>query len=348
MRTASVVMLVVACGSQRHVATDGPLADIAAADVAPLGWLSVVPVTQSNAAIIVENVTYRSGALVAAGQVCRPNDSARHPIFSDQHGGFAGLDGDADAGLCPALANMGYVFLEASYRGEDSSQGSVEVCLGEVDDMMQMIAVAQAQLYADAGRVGVLGSSHGGCITLRALERGVPALAAADGFGITDMADSYAYWQQQLASDPTGMYASVQQSLIDQLDTSTGGTPSTVPAEYTKRSPDAFTAMMPATLPLMIAHGTIDPLVSVTSSCTFAAQLGGFVAYHLDATQSVVATVPTGCEAASLTWQSGQLPTTWGNGRYLLIYDGVGHEFTSAGGQAMALQLVEFVIGKLQ
>ena len=250
--------------------------------------------------------------------------------------------------LCPVLAAMGYVFLEPSYRGEDSSQGSVEVCLGEVDDTMQMIAVAQAQPYADATRVGVLGASHGGCVTLRAAERGVPALAAAEGFGITDMAETYAYWQQELATDPTGTYASVQQSLIDQLDTSIGGPPTDMPAAYTERSPDAFTAAMPASLPLMIAHGTIDPFVSVTSSCTFAAQLGGFTAYHLDDTQTVVATVPTGCEAAGLTWQPGSLPTTWGSGRYLLIYDGVGHEFTSVGGQAMAYQLVEFVLGKLQ
>ncbi len=348
IRTACAIVVVAACASHQHAAVDAPIADLAVADAVPLVWLSVTPVTQSNPAIVVENVTYQSGAFVVAGQVCRPNDGARHPIFSDQHGGFAGLDGDADAGLCPALAAMGYVFLEASYRGEDSSQGAVEVCLGEVDDMMRMIAVAQAQPYADASRVGVLGASHGGCITLRALERGVPAVVAADGFGITDMADSYAYWQQQLATDPTGMYAAVQQSLVTQLDTATGGAPAAFPAEYSKRSPDAFTAMMPASLPLMIAHGTIDPLVSVTSSCTFAAQLGGFTAYHLDATQTVVTTVPTGCEAANLVWQAGPLPTTWGSGRYLLIYDGVGHEFTSVGGQAMALQLVEFVTGKLQ
>jgi dipeptidyl aminopeptidase/acylaminoacyl peptidase len=242
---------------------------------------------------------------------------------------------------------MGYVFLESSYRGEDGSQGGVEVCLGEVDDTLQMIAVARAQPYADPTRVGISGASHGGCITLRALERGVPVVAASDGFGITDMASAYAYWQQQLANDPGGTYAAVQQSLVAQLDTSAGGPPAEVPAAYTARSPIAFAATFPPALPMMIAHGTIDPLISVTDSCTFAAALGGFTAYHLDSTQTVVATAPAGCEAAGFTWQPPPLPTAWGTGRYLLIYDGVGHEFTSTGGMAMALQLVEFVVTKL-
>jgi dienelactone hydrolase len=330
-----------ACGSSSSPAKpDGTGTD---AEL-PLAWDSVT-VTMQTAQVVVEQVTYTStaGGLELAGRVCRPNDGATHHVIAIDHGGFAGI-GD-DGGLCVALAQQGDVVLEASYRGEDASQGAIEVCLGEVDDVLRMFAIALAQPYADPAHVGIHGSSHGGCITLRALERGVPVRVASEGFGITDMAADYAYWQGELAADPTGMYASVEQGLIAQLDAAAGGPPSAVPAAYTARSPNAFLADLPASLSLMVAHGTADPLVDMRQSCTFAASVGGFHAYHLDSTQTVTTTAPANCPG--FTWLPGPLPTTYAPGRYLLIYDGVGHEFTSPGGQAMALQLVEFVVANL-
>jgi dipeptidyl aminopeptidase/acylaminoacyl peptidase len=296
---------------------------------------------------LVEQVGYTSadGALALRGQICRPEDAARHSVIVLDHGGFAGIGNDG--GLCVALAQQGHVVVEPSYRGEDGSTGDVEVCKGEVDDVLRMVAIAVAQPYADPDHVVVHGSSHGGCVTLRALERGLPVRAASEGFGITDMAADYAYWQAELASAPNGTYASTIQGLIDQLDRATGGAPAAQPAAYTARSPAAFASQLPVGMPLMIAHGTADPLVSVTQSCALAASLGGFRAYHLDAQLQVVTSAPVGCEGQSITWLPGPLPQAWPDARYLLVFDGVGHEFTSAGGMAMALDLLQFVLAKL-
>jgi dipeptidyl aminopeptidase/acylaminoacyl peptidase len=313
-------------------------------EVVALAWLSTT-VTMQDAAIVVEQVTYLADGLVLKGQVCRPNDAARHPVLLFDHGGFAGLGTELDGGLCVALARQGKVMLEPSYRGEDGSAGVVEVCRGEVDDVLAMLAIGLVQAYADPSHVGIHGSSHGGCVTLRALEAGAPVRAASEGFGITDMAANYAFWQGELATDPGGTYAGVIQSLVDQLDRSAGGPPASFPAEYQARSPIAFTTALPA-VPLMIAHGTADPLVAMTQSCALVKAVGGFRAYHLDASQAVVTTAPAGCDAGT-PWLAGPLPSTWPDDRYLLIFDGVGHEFTSAGGQAMALDLVTFVLAKL-
>jgi len=338
MIRALACALLAACGSS----SAKPALDAAPDAPLPLVWDSV-SLTMQTAQVIVEQVAYTStGDLVVNGRVCRPNDGSRHSVIALDHGGFAGI-GD-DGGLCVALAQQGHVVLEPSYRGEDASAGAVEVCLGEVDDVLRMMAIALAQPYADSAHAGVHGSSHGGCITLRALERGLPVKVASEGFGITDMAADYAYWQSELATDPGNTYASVEQSLITQLDTSAGGSPSTVPDAYTARSPSAFATALPA-IPLMIAHGTADPLVAMAQSCTFAATVGGFTAYHLDSTQTVITSAPVGCDG--LTWSPGPLPSAYPPGRYLLVYDGVGHEFSSPGGQAMALQLLEFVVSNL-
>jgi hypothetical protein len=76
--------------------------------------------------------------------------------------------------------------------------------------------------------------------------------------------------------------------------------------------------------------------------------LGGFHAYHLDRNQVVVTSAPAGCERSALTWLPGPLPREWPDRRYLLVYDDVGHEFTSSEGSAMAKELTGFVIDKLK
>ena len=332
--------LIVACSGKHAAAID---AAVATSDIAlPLAWLSSTVTTQT-ASIIIETVSYLSsdGTLVLNGQVCYPADGAPHPVFVFAHGGFSGLTTELQPGsLCAAIAGQGFAVLEPSYRDEDGSQGAVEVCLGEVDDLLRMVQIGLAQPFADPTRVGIEGGSHGGCITLRALERGVPVVVASDQFGITDMTADYAYWQSQ----PSDAEA---QMLIAQLDQSVGGPPSAFPAAYQARSPIAFVQDLPA-LPLMIAHGTADLYVDYTQSCTFASAVGGFQAYDLDATgQTVQAEIPAGCDLPGLTWNTQPLPTTWADTNYLLLYNDVGHDVTSPGGMAMSLNVVEFVLTKI-
>ncbi|HET8647505.1 MAG TPA: prolyl oligopeptidase family serine peptidase, partial [Vicinamibacteria bacterium] len=146
-------------------------------------WLTTATTFEDNL-VRIERVTYRSsGGLRIEGQVCRSTVLGRRPVLVVNHGGFEGLGGEWNGGLCKTIAQAGYVVIESSYRGEDGSEGRVEFCLGEVDDVLAMLDVALQQPYADRRRVVMWGGSHGGCVTTRAFQRGAPVHAAVDVFG---------------------------------------------------------------------------------------------------------------------------------------------------------------------
>jgi dipeptidyl aminopeptidase/acylaminoacyl peptidase len=279
------------------------------------------------------------------GRVCRPADQAPHSLLLLAHGGFTGIG--SDGGLCTKLAARGHVVIEPSYRGEDSSSGAVELCLGEVDDALEMLVIATRQPYVDPARVGIQGSSHGGCVVLRALERGIAVRAASEAFGPTDLAVERQFLNDELVAGPTASDAQVLRGLRDRIEAVTGGAPHERAGAYAQRSPLGFAAQL-GDVPMMIVHGADDRMVAVGESCAFAAAIGRVHAYHLDRDGGVLADPPPGCAPEALTWLTGPLPTTWPDNRYLVVFDGAGHEFASPRGQVMAQTVLSFVIGRLE
>jgi dienelactone hydrolase len=311
----------------------------------PLAWESVTRTTDSQS-VIIEKVTYRSNGLRIVGQVCRPPSAGAHPVMIVNHGGFAGLGDEWNGGVCrQTAAQLGYVVAESSYRGEDGSEGSIELCLGETDDVLRMIDIVLAQPYADRRRVVMWGGSHGGCITTRAFQRGAPVQAAADVFGPNDAAATFAFWQAQVAAGSP--HTAAYQELIDIARRATGGTPSQVPQAYVQRSPVAFAAdLARRSEPFMVVHGVQDPLIPVRESCLLASRAGGFGAWHVTANPLIsVPTAPEGCEGFSLAWSATPRPVgSWPASRYLLIYDTAGHDFEGLGGVAMVTDVVSFLV----
>lgn len=284
-----------------------------------------------DSSIIVEKVCYRSQGYKIWGQVCRPQRSGRYKTLVFNHGGFEGLGSEWETdSSCRQRARDGVVVLQSSYRGEDHSEGKIEVCLGEVDDVLNMIKVASGQPYVDPARLIMFGISHGGCITMRAIQRGAPVVAAINVSGPTDWAADYKYWQTQLAAG-TGTAAPVFKALINLLNTATGGSPDQFPAEYAKRSPLTFAAdLKKYSQPVMILHGTTDTLVHLSDACRLAAAVPHFRSYHLGVGGKVVPSPPSGCESSNLTWLAGPRPTlSWSGNRHLVIYDGVGHNVSA-------------------
>lgn len=343
---AVVIALLAACGSDDDgaaPAADGGSGDGSSRDAGAADWESV-EVLFEDGDIVTERVTYRSEGLLIDGQVCRPVDGGPFPVVVYNHGGFSGLGIDPMVGNCVDTARAGFVWIGSSYRGEDASEGDVEVCLGEVTDVLSMIDVALARPYADPDRVIMWGGSHGGCITARAVQRGAPVHAAMDVFGPTDLAINYQFWVDEVeaGSPQTASY----QMLIDIVETATGGTPDQVPEEYQARSPIRFD--LPESIPFMVTHGTVDELVPVAQSCSLVADAGGFISFHLDDSQTEVTSPPAGCGGAGLTWTAGPRPNDgWPGGRYLVVYDGLGHSFGGAPGQAMLGDLLTFLMAKL-
>lgn len=340
LRAASLLPLALSgCGEPTDPTDPAP---------SPLAWESVTRTTDSSS-VIIEKVSYRSNGLRIFGQVCRPPSAGPHPVMIVNHGGFAGLGAEEwNGGVCRETASrFGYVVAESSYRGEDGSEGAIELCLGEVDDVLRMIDVVLAQPYADRRRVVMWGGSHGGCVTTRAFQRGAPVHAAVDVFGPNDAAATFGFWQAQVAAGSP--HTAAYQELIDIARRATGGTPAQVPQAYAQRSPVAFAAdLARRPEPFMVAHGVEDVLIPVSESCLLASRAGGFAAWHITANPLIsVPTSPEGCEPFPLSWSASPRPVaTWPANRYLLIYDTAGHGFDGVGGVAMITDVVSFLVAK--
>jgi dipeptidyl aminopeptidase/acylaminoacyl peptidase len=342
-RLLLVWLAVVGCGSSGGAAADSSAGDVTS-DVAQggLGWETVEPIS-NDGEVIVEKVSYRVGALRIYGQVCRPVAAGSYPLIMYNHGGFFGLALDPELARCTDVAKLGYVWMSSSYRGEDGSEGAIEVCLGEVDDVLQMLAIARVQKYVDPTRAMMWGASHGGCITLRAVERGAAVRAAIDVFGPGDLAEVYSSWRDQIAAGSPASGTLMQLKQI--LDSAIGGPPETFAAAYAARSPIHFISDLPAGVPLLITHGAADQIVPVSQSCKLAAALAA-TDYHLDVQQHETAAAPPGC--TGLTWTTTARPSSWPGSRYLVVYDGLDHGVPNdAPGMALIQDAATFTMAKL-
>src|SRR5262249_2193540 len=151
------------------------------------------------------------------GQVCRPVGPGPFALVVVNHGGASGLATEWNGGTCASVARAGYVQVESSYRGEDGSDGPIEGCAGAGDDVLGMLQIARGLPFVDGRRIAMWGPSHGGCITLRALEKGAKVTVAADVFGITNMTAEYDFWRTELTAGqgPTADY----QTLVGNANT---------------------------------------------------------------------------------------------------------------------------------
>jgi dipeptidyl aminopeptidase/acylaminoacyl peptidase len=314
--------------------------------------LGNVQVVRDEPTHIVERFSYASGSLTIEGEACRPQGPGPFPLLIWNHGGFQGI-GSGDRDLCAAFAeNAGWATVISEYRGEGGSEGSVEVCLGEVDDVLALTDCARDQPWADPARALMAGASHGGCITLRAIQRGAPVTAAVDIFGPTDWKAEHAFWTAELAAAPSGPWATAYELLIDVMETAAGGSPTDAAAAYDARSPLGFAPDLGAySGSLLIVHGVDDALVPPEQTCVLAQASGGFEARHYDAAATTpLSTPPAGCESSTLTWLTTAKPTpSWPGARHTVIYDAAGHDLSAAvpGQAAMVDDFLTFLAAKL-
>jgi len=279
-------------------------------------WESV-STTLDDGSIVIQKVSYRSGGLRIFGQICRPAGAGPFPLIVANHSGVTGLP-SWGGGPCAETARAGKIQIESSYRGQDGSGGYVELCLGEVDDVLHMLDLALTLPEVDRNRVAMWGSALGGCITTRALQRGAPVKAAASLYGITDMKTAYEFWSAQLTAG-TGPLAQYKQ-LIDLANAGIGGPPADYPEDYMRRSTLEHAAEIPSSTPYLIAHGMSDLLVPARQSCELAQRLG-VQGHHFDDQHNLLTTAPAGCESL---WTASTAPiSSWTDNRYLLVYDGV-------------------------
>jgi pimeloyl-ACP methyl ester carboxylesterase len=352
---------VTACSSTSPTAATAVEAAAPDANAAPT-WVTHDVLVRGHG-LVVERVTYLSGKLRIFGQVCRPDDGAAHPVLMVDHGGFEGND-DAFAGdlartsLCLGAASAGYVIGESSYRGEDGSDGQIEGCLGEVDDVVAMLAILRAQSYVDPARAAAFGGSHGGCITTMLALRDPTLKAAVDFFGPSDVAALDTWWHAQVdQNEPasfcapggaTSICAVAHRTLIRTVEAPIGGPPSAANASaYAARSTAPKLAAL--TVPMAFFQGTSDAVVNLEQVCTKRAVLVAAnrapQAWYLDG--NLMPKSPPGVCGGH--YRTDAVPDTsnaaaWGGtDTYFFVYEGQGHGFTGqANSQADAIGL-EFV-----
>lgn len=281
------------------------------------GWESATTTTDDGK-IVIQKVAYRANGLRIVGQVCRPAGTGPFPLIVANHAGFQGLPA-WNGGECAEAARRGFVQIESAFRGQDGSSGTIEICLGEVDDTLAMLDVALAMPEVDPDRVVMRGDGHGGCVTARALQRGVAVKAAASVSGMSDLPALYSFWGAQAATGtgPVPQY----EALVALANETLGGAPDDYPDEYRRRSPVEHMGQLPTTVPFLITHLVEDKIVPTRQSCVLAQRLG-LQGHHFDEQHELVPTAPAGCEAV---WApSVAEPSSWNAARYLLVYEGDG------------------------
>lgn len=135
----------------------------------------------------------------------------RYPGIVAVHGGFHYSLDEEYFGYIERFVREGYVVMFPEYRG---SRGygkewydAQEYGAGDVDDVLAAAAHFAAKPYVDAARLGIVGRSRGGMVTLLAIEKQPKRFkAAVDVVGLTDflayMAYKPEYRRQEVAREP--------------------------------------------------------------------------------------------------------------------------------------------------
>jgi dipeptidyl aminopeptidase/acylaminoacyl peptidase len=139
---------------------------------------------------------YPSGELRVTGWLfTSTTDDGPRPLLVFNHGGVGGV-GEGTRQLCRTLVGEGFTVFAPSYRGEDDSEGEIEVAVGEVDDAVAAIAFLEDHPKVDPQRILLAGTSHGALVSLKAACR--PALCGrlrgvVAAYGVTHIYDWYQY-----------------------------------------------------------------------------------------------------------------------------------------------------------
>lgn len=268
-----------------------------------------------DAAPLVETLTYRVDGLSIKGFVCRPDKKLGRPLLNLVHGG---LDTLVDLALCRRFARLGYVVAASALRGQGGSQGQVEICGGEVNDVRALGSLVQGRYKTDPGQVGYLGVSLGGCVAIKAASATTGARAVITLLSPTDFAEQV----QRLSYRP---------GVAQRWEALLGGSAAQVGGAYEARRP--LTALRRLKAPLLTVAADRDQLIGLRQSCAvldIRRQMGRRVQVVRQTREGrpadLTADVRQRCADEAAV---GQLPALKGRD-VLLIYENLDHLSTPA------------------
>ena len=155
------------------------------------------------------------------------------------------------------LASEGFVVLAPMYRQSDAGEGRDEMGGGDVNDLMNSVALAKSLEFIDVNNLFLYGESRGGVMTYLAIKKNFPANAAAVYGAFTDL--------EALINDRPQVY---RPQMLNQLW-----------PDFDSRKDEIFRSrsaiFWPESLgiPLLIMHGGADWSVNPSQSLTIAQKL---------------------------------------------------------------------------
>ena len=150
------------------------------------GWGDEVP-DQTT----VEQITYLSDGLKIKGYIAYPNDnSQKYPCIIWNRGGIkeeGAIDSFTARGIYGQIASWGYVVFASQYRGNAGSEGKEQLGGDDVNDILNLIALADEIPQANKDIWGIEGWSRGGMMTYLTLSKNANFKCAVLSGAISDI-----------------------------------------------------------------------------------------------------------------------------------------------------------------
>lgn len=203
--------------------------------------------------------TYPSDGLKVKGLLFLPRVRDRLPLILFNHDGISGIS-EEHMRASARLARAGYAVFAPSYRGEDGSEGTVQVAAGEVRDVLNVLPLLTRAPGIDARKVAMVGISHGALISVLAAAREpeVDAVVTADG-----VMDIYGWWRHLRQKGISG-----RDDLSRRIY---GDGPERKPLAFSTRH--AMNQIPNLRAPVLILQGGLDDVVPVEQAITFKTHL---------------------------------------------------------------------------
>ncbi|PID56235.1 MAG: hypothetical protein CR986_10420 [Ignavibacteriae bacterium] len=140
---------------------------------------------------VVEKMSYISDGLKVNGFCAYPKEpKEKYPCVIWCRGGFGNagsLDDFYAQGILGQLASWGYVVFASQYRGNAGSEGTDKFGADDVNDVLNLIPLADELEFADTNSWGIEGWSRGGMMTYLALTKNHNFKVAITTGGISNL-----------------------------------------------------------------------------------------------------------------------------------------------------------------
>lgn len=204
---------------------------------------------------ITEKIIYLSDNLKVKAYVAYPKKiNKKYPCILWNRGGYENIgviDQFTARGMFGQIASRGYVVFASQYRGNATSEGKDEVGGNDVNDILNIIPLAEEFDFADTTKWGIEGWSRGGMMTYLTLLKNPNFKCAVLVGAISDL-KSYV-----LSSDNR---TSIYKKLIGEKE---------FEKKLEERTIINFVYKLP-NIPYLMMHGKSDETVPVEQSITMA------------------------------------------------------------------------------